>query len=314
MTDALIGYSGFVGSNLDKQKKFDDKYNSSNINSISGKEFDLLVCAGISADKWWANRNEKADFLSIDNLLKIVKTVKVKKFVLISTIDVYSQPVISNELSVDKLESQFPYGKNRLYAERFIYDNFPGSLIIRLPGLFGNGLKKNFIFDLVNNAPRLIDEKKFNFFINEVGKNDKEEIFYNYVLADGFYQLKKNLNQTEHKKINLLFSRLKFNSLSFTDRDSLFQFYCLENIWKDISVALNSSISLLNIATEPVTAKCLANEVFDIDFVNKTGSKPQFYDMKSIHDKLFGGKNGYLYDKSTVFSELRSFLNQSVKK
>jgi hypothetical protein len=48
MTNALIGYTGFVGSNLDDSGQFDDKYNTSNIRDIDGKDYDLVV----SADRW----------------------------------------------------------------------------------------------------------------------------------------------------------------------------------------------------------------------------------------------------------------------
>lgn len=49
MTKALIGYTGFVGTTLLKQTKFDDFYRSTNINDIKGKKFDLVVCAGAPA-------------------------------------------------------------------------------------------------------------------------------------------------------------------------------------------------------------------------------------------------------------------------
>ncbi len=42
-----------------------------------------------------------------------------------------------------------PYGYNRYNLEKFILENFD-ALIIRLPALFGLGLKKNIIFDLMN--------------------------------------------------------------------------------------------------------------------------------------------------------------------
>ena len=35
------------------------------------------------------------------------------------------------------------YGRNRLYLENYIRNNYHDYLIVRLPGLFGKGLKKN---------------------------------------------------------------------------------------------------------------------------------------------------------------------------
>ena len=51
---ALIGYSGFVGGNLLRQRSFDACFNSSNIEAIAGRSFDLVVCAGAPAEKWKA--------------------------------------------------------------------------------------------------------------------------------------------------------------------------------------------------------------------------------------------------------------------
>ena len=42
------------------------------------------------------------------------------------------------------------YGANRFYLEQALADAFDVIHIVRLPGLFGPGLKKNIIFDLLN--------------------------------------------------------------------------------------------------------------------------------------------------------------------
>ena len=69
MSNALIGYSGFVGSTLLKQGSFDTLYRSSNIGEIEGKTFDTLVCAGAPAQKWIANREPEADLQKIEGLI-----------------------------------------------------------------------------------------------------------------------------------------------------------------------------------------------------------------------------------------------------
>ena len=51
MKIALIGYTGFVGSNLLSQYDFTDRYNSKNIQDIHGKDYDLCLCAGVRADR-----------------------------------------------------------------------------------------------------------------------------------------------------------------------------------------------------------------------------------------------------------------------
>jgi len=150
MTQALIGYTGFVGGNLLEQQTFDDCYNSSNIEQIKGKSYNRITCAGVPAQKWIANREPIQDRKNIQSLIQNLKSVKTEKFVLISTVDVYPNPIDVDEMSEIQLENCHPYGKHRLELEQFVSDHFD-SIIIRLPALFGMGLKKNIIYDFLNN-------------------------------------------------------------------------------------------------------------------------------------------------------------------
>lgn len=151
MAKGLIGFTGFVGGNLRTQTHFDLEYNSKNINDLTGKSFDLLVCAGVSAVKWKANKEPQQDWAGIQKLLKPLLTVQAKQLVLISTIDVYPYPTKVDEQTSITIDDYPAYGKHRLQLERIVEEQFPNVHIIRLPGLFGPGLKKNFIFDLHNN-------------------------------------------------------------------------------------------------------------------------------------------------------------------
>lgn len=148
---ALIGYTGYVGSTLLKQTNFNSLYRSSNINEIANKEFDLVVCAGAPAQKWMANKEPKADQIKIESLIQNLKTMHTKFFVLISTVDVFKNPISVNEQTIIEEEGLHPYGAHRLLLERFVENNFSNSLIVRLPGLVGPGLKKNVIYDFLNN-------------------------------------------------------------------------------------------------------------------------------------------------------------------
>lgn len=147
---ALIGYTGFVGGNLAAQYQFDDLYNTSNIDDIDGKEYDLVVSAATYAEMWKINQDPEGDLAQINGLIEHLKNVKAKKFVLISTVGVYKSPNSADEDTPIDLEGLTPYGTNRYHLEQFVSENFD-ALIVRLPGLFGNGLKKNVIFDLMNN-------------------------------------------------------------------------------------------------------------------------------------------------------------------
>ncbi|MEI6535114.1 MAG: NAD-dependent epimerase/dehydratase family protein [Verrucomicrobiaceae bacterium] len=146
---ALIGYTGFVGSNLTMQGNYSALFNSGNIPDISEKNFDTIVCAGVQAVKWKANKEPETDWAGIEKLLQPLATVKAARFILLSTIDVYASPNGVTEYVLPTMENH-AYGRHRLKVEEFVRDRFANHHIIRLPGLFGPGLKKNVIFDLLH--------------------------------------------------------------------------------------------------------------------------------------------------------------------
>ena len=151
MGNALIGYSGFVGSTLLKQVHFESLYRSTNICDIEGQSFDTVVCAGAPAQKWIANREPEADRKKIDDLIAHLKTVQCKTFILISTVDVFKDSIrVDEETPVDE-SGLHAYGLHRRLLEKFVESYFPSHLIVRLSGLIGPGLRKNVIFDFLNN-------------------------------------------------------------------------------------------------------------------------------------------------------------------
>jgi len=150
MANALIGYSGFVGSTLLKQRAFDSLYRSTNIADIDGKSFELAICAAAPAQKWIANREPEADRDKIDALIAHLKTIQCDTFVLISTVDVFQRPVGVDEDSAVDEAGLHAYGLHRRLLEIFVAAHFPKHLIVRLPGLVGPGLRKNVIFDFLN--------------------------------------------------------------------------------------------------------------------------------------------------------------------
>jgi nucleoside-diphosphate-sugar epimerase len=149
LKSALIGYTGFVGSNINHSHEFDDKYNSANIGEIEGQTYDLVVSAANRAEMWRINKEPEKDLAEINKFIDHIKKVNINKLVLISTVGVYDKPVgVDEHTSIDP-DNLTPYGANRFYLEEFCRKHFD-TVIIRLPGLFGEGLKKNIIFDLLN--------------------------------------------------------------------------------------------------------------------------------------------------------------------
>jgi nucleoside-diphosphate-sugar epimerase len=149
--NALIGYSGFVGSTLLKQAHFSELYRSTNIHEIENREFDVVMCAGAPAQKWIANRDPVDDRKKIDSLIDHLRTIKCKTFILISTVDVFKEPIGVDESTPVEEIGLHAYGLHRRLLEKFVEQHFSSCLIVRLPGLVGPGLRKNVIFDFLNN-------------------------------------------------------------------------------------------------------------------------------------------------------------------
>ena len=66
---ALIGHTGFIGSNLINFKNKIDKYNSKNITKIKNKKYDLVICAGTYSKIWLAREHPLKDQ---KNIIKLV--------------------------------------------------------------------------------------------------------------------------------------------------------------------------------------------------------------------------------------------------
>lgn len=147
---ALIGSTGFVGSSLTRHISFAASFNSATIDMICDRDFDTIVCAGAPAVKWLANKDPAGDLENLNKLMDALKKTRTRHLILISTIDVYPKPENVDELDIPDEHSE-AYGRNRRALETFAESTFERSTIIRLPGLFGAGLKKNIIFDLINN-------------------------------------------------------------------------------------------------------------------------------------------------------------------
>lgn len=151
MKDALLGFSGFVGSTLLRQRTFDGLFRSSNIEDVNQQDYDLVVCAAAPAKKWLANKEPEKDKAGIDRLCTALASMKCKRFVLISTVDVFRDAQGVDEDTNIEEEALAPYGLHRRQLERFVESSFPSHHIIRLSGLVGPGLTKNAIFDFAHN-------------------------------------------------------------------------------------------------------------------------------------------------------------------
>ncbi|QEY32365.1 NAD(P)-dependent oxidoreductase [Synechococcus sp. RSCCF101] len=152
MKSLIIGHRGFVGSNLARQLPQATGVGRREIGALAGQCFDDIYCAAPQAKKWWANQNPEQDRQEVENLIEACRDLACTGFfVLFSTVDVYDPPSAVDENSPPSKDSH-PYGRHRSMLEQTVIDTFGNqSRIIRLPALVGHGLKKNIIYDLLNN-------------------------------------------------------------------------------------------------------------------------------------------------------------------
>ena len=304
MRSALVGYTGFVGGNISASHEFDGLFNSKNIGDAFGQEYDLLVYAGVRAEKFLANRNPQGDRAMIHQAYDNIKRIDPKKVVLISTIDVYRETAGRDEKSDMQIKDLQPYGKNRLELESLVRDHFD-SLVVRLPALFGKGIKKNFIYDALTIIPSMLTEEKY------LSLSEKSDLVRNSYRksVNGFYTVGE-IEEEKRRELRSFFENNNWNALYFTDSRNRYQFYDLRNLWKDISIALDNDIKLVNLTSEPVSAAEVSSRCFGKDFCNITSNEPVSYDLRSIYAELYGGADGYCYSKEKVLDGLKQFVQE----
>lgn len=255
MKSALIGFTGFVGGNLKKQHKFDCYYNSLNFKKMASHKFNTVVCAGVSSIKWLANKEPEVDKKKIEELKKVLSSIEAKQFILISTVDVY--PIFKDENESFDCHSivNHSYGTHRLDFEAFCRDEFKKCIIVRLPGLFGEGIKKNVIYDLLND-----------------------------------------------------------NCLEMINSESSFQYYYLDNLWRDINKAIKADLSVINLFTEPLNTRFIIDNFFPEKKVGGNASQEIHYDLHTEYSHLWQREGHYISSKNEVLLQLKVFIENYSKR
>ena len=303
---ALVGYTGFVGSNIlmGSAGKINSVYNTKNISEAFGTKPDILIFAGLRAEKYLANSAPEKDMNLIQEAQDNITKIAPKKLILISTIDVFNNPVNVTEHSPISTENLHPYGLNRYRFEQWARNNYPNSTIIRLPGLFGKNIKKNFIYDYLNVIPFMLKENKFE----ELSAIDSDLKKFYVNQNNGFYKV--NVSDNDKTLLKEKFKELGFSALNFTDSRNVYQFYDLSGLWDDINNCVNSGIELWHPATEPVSASEVYEYLTGTTFVNELKGAPVRYDFKTVYADLFNGEKGYIYNKETVLKRIKRFVKE----
>ena len=313
--DCLVGFTGFVGRALLGQRAFRGLFNSANIEDLAGQSFSTLVCAAAPATMWIANANPEVDKANLDRIAKSIGKSKAERVVLISTIAVFEDAAGKYTETDAKYEKEKAYGRHRRELEITLGSLTDRLHVIRLPALFGIGLKKNFVFDLINPVPSFLRPDAFEGLSASLGARNELALkaVYHFNSGLGMWELNRELleitgvrSQLEHEV-----EELGYAAKYFTNSESSFQYYNVHRLAADIEWMVEQEITSLNVCSEPLAASEIHERLIGQRFSN---TKPKVYreDIRSDHATRFGSKSPYLYNRETVVRELGSYFLRAV--
>lgn len=308
----LIGSTGFVGGLLRQAVNFDASYNSKSIPQIAGDKFDLLICAGAPAAMWAANAKPDEDAANLNRLFEHMQSAEVSKLILISTIAVFDDPSAGYTETSARFETQKAYGRNRRRLEEQVAGAFDAH-ILRLPALFGHGLKKNFIFDLLNPVPSFVKDDKFGELLDRfsIAQRDATSKVFSFDTGLGMWKCDREVLATPGtaELVEGAFREQDFLARNFTNSDSQFQYYNVNRLWSDIQTCVSQKISVLNVCSAPLSANEVHQHLCGSSFSNSTPAL-NIENVKTDHAPAFGKAAPYLIGRDEVLSELKTFFKQ----
>ncbi len=307
---ALVGHTGFVGSTLLRTRTFTDLYNSRTIASIAGRAFDVLVCAGAPASMWAANRDPAGDEANLKALGDTLSTVKAKHLVLISTIAVLDDPAAGYDERHASYEVEKAYGRNRRAFEERLRAVFPTMHTVRLPALFGAGLKKNFVFDVINPVPSFLPPERFAVLKEAVGDTMADALAELYRFDTGLNMMALNRSalalSPAKEELTEAVAAAGMQATQFTNSQSEYQYYDMSRLAEDIDRVIENDLDVVNICSEPIAARDIHVELTGVPFDNDRSPLVR-EDMRTVHADMFGGTGHYLYDRADTLARLKRF-------
>lgn len=309
--DALIGHSGFVGTNMLRAHDFGARYNSRTIGEIDGRSFDTVVCAAAPATMWQANREPERDAAIIDGLIAHLRTIRAERFVLVSTIAVLADAAAGADETTTAFEEAKAYGRNRRRLETACLDLFPRCTVLRLPALFGAGLKKNFLFDLLNPVPSFLNRERHAEVAAALPGHARSSFDAAFALDEGLGMFacdRERLRAGGHgPALADALGMIGATAIGFTNPDSEYQFYGLSGLWDDIARCCDAGLSVAHLAPEPVRAGDLHQALRGTP-MPASGAALYREDMRTRHAGLWDRAGDYIATRDDVIAAVRAFF------
>lgn len=307
----LLGATGFVGSALLRQTSFDACFNSRNVAEIEGQSFSTLVCAAAPGSMIEANKAPERDLAQIHGLIERLSKVRAERFILISSIAVLSDFAGQHVESTQSFQETLAYGRHRRELEAFIEDHFSDSLIVRLPALFGRGLRKNFIFDLMNPVPSMLRAEKLETLKEGLSPElaGLVEELYAPDAATGLLKLdRERLNRDARRgSLDEAVKDIGQSATQFHAFQTTYQYYEIDRLWRDIAIASGAGLTHLHCACEPLKAADIHKRLTGRD-MPETSARLHSEDMHSEHGALWDSDGPYLFSADATLERLEAFF------
>jgi hypothetical protein len=308
---ALIGHTGFVGGALLRQASFSNCYNSTSIAAIDGEHFDMVVCAAAPGSMLEANRAPERDRAQVHALIERLSKLRARRFVLVSSIAVLADFAGGDDEMTSRFQQELAYGRHRRELEAFVEATFPDSLVLRLPALFGRGLRKNFVFDLMNPVPSMLTRARFDALhaALEAGLSGWVADLYAPDEATGMLRLDRLALDRDPRRgaLEAAVRELGFCATRFHHRETTYQYYAIDDLWRDIRIATEAGLTHLHLASEPLKAGAIHARLLGRE-MPETEARLHREDMHSAHAGLWGASGPYLHDAQTTLDRLAAFV------
>jgi hypothetical protein len=308
---SLIGHTGFVGGALLRQARFDACFNSATIAAIEGQSFGTLVCAAAPGSMLEANRAPERDAAQIDALIERLAKVRAERFVLISSIAVLEDFAGGYDETTQAFQQALGYGRHRRALEAFVEDHFASSLIIRLPALFGHGLRKNFLFDLLNPVPSLLTEATRDALLTALDPALSRWVgaLYTPDAVTGLLKLDRTALNAGRRRAALedALTALGASATQFHHPETTYQYYPIDRLWQDIGIALEAGLSHLHLVAEPLTATAIHARLTGRPMPD-TPARLHREDMRTRHSVLWGAEGPYQFSADATLDRLAAFF------
>ena len=311
--DALIGKTGFVGTTLLRQRGFAAGFNRTNIAEAQGQEFGTVICAAAPGSMFEANRFPEADTAAVDALIGHLSRLSARRFVLISTIAVLADFAGGDDEGTQAFQQELAYGRNRRRLEVFCQNQFETCLILRLPALFGEGLKKNFLFDMAHPIPTMLTEARLEQALGDLSPDLHEGFAALYTLDPALGLLVVDRARADcistRERIEADLIAAGHSALGFTHPQSRFQYYDMRDLNTDIERAQAAGLDLLHLAPEPVEAGTVYRHVTGRN-MPPNEARMHREDMRTRHAGLWDRAGVYSADAAKVLGGVGAFFGQ----